>query len=259
MKRFSVFCLFMGVALMNTVSAEDTGLAFSGEFYGGSIESEDVVSAYGAATVPVVTNFAFHLEALGDELGDDNSRNIGGHLYWRNPDFGLLGIIASRTNFEIAGFDGDFSGLGAEAELYFKPFSIAAQYAELDSDLADIDGDHYRAFDLHWTASNAWYLVVGTRSLRDEDIGYAEVDFTADGGNSPLTLYGGATWNDFESQYLGVDYVVLATKSSSLSIFLEGDTGEDGYDGVFLGIAYNRGPVANAPLISLFENLKGGF
>jgi hypothetical protein len=56
-----------------------------------------------------------------------------------------------------------------------------------------------------------------------------------------------------------VEYVVRSTPSSNLSLFVEADHIENDFDGVFVGLIYGAGPVDRAPLISLFEPVKGGF
>lgn len=259
MKRICSAGVLACLAAAGVANAADDGVAFYGELYGGSLDSETVVSGYGALTLPIQQHFGAHLEVLADKVGDDNSQNIGGHLYWRDPNKGLIGLIASHTEFEVLGVDGDFSGYGVEGELYLSPFSVAAQYARLSSDDVALDDENYYALDVHWDSHSSWYVFGGLRSLADYDVGYAEVDFTPDGGRSPFTVYGGLTVNDFESQYLGLNYVVRRTSNSDLSVFVEADNGEDGYDGVFVGVSYGAGPVGNAPLISLFEQAKGGY
>jgi hypothetical protein len=259
MKRFCSAGALICLAAAGVASAADDGVAFYGELYGGSLDSDTAVAGYGALTLPIQQQFGAHVEVLADKVGDDNTQNIGGHLYWRDPNKGLLGLIASYTDFDIGGFEGDFTGYGVEGELYLAPFAIAAQYAWLDSDDATLDDEQYLAVDVHWDSQGSWYAFGGLRSLADEDVGFAEVDFTPDGGRSPFTVYGGLTFNDYESQYLGLDYVVRSTASSDLSVFVEVDNGEGDFDGFFVGITYGAGPVNRAPLISLFEPVKGGF
>lgn len=259
MKGFYSAGVLACVAVAGVTNAANDGMAFYGELYGGSLDGDSALAGYGALTLPIQQQFGAHVEVLADKVGDDNTQNIGGHLYWRAVDKGLLGLIASHTEFDIAGVEGDLSGYGVEGELYLSPFALAAQYAWLDSDEVTFDDEQYLAVEAHWDSQGAWYAFGGLRSLADEDVPYAEVDFTPDAGRSPFTVYGGATWNDFESQYLGVEYVVRSTPSSNLSLFVEADHIENDFDGVFVGLIYGAGPVDRAPLISLFEPVKGGF
>lgn len=256
-------CLILYVILSflscTSLIAADSGIAFMGELYSGSIEDDSTESVYAAVTIPILSQFGFHVETLADKLDDDDSRNIGGHLYWRNPDYGLFGVIASHSEFDIEGFDYDLDGVGAELEIYLEPVVFAAQYATLDSDDLEFEDEEYLAFDAHLYEGGAIYLALGYRSLLEEDISYAELSINADRGVSPFSVYLGGTWNDFESRYLGVDYVFYQTNKADLSLFLEGDWLEDDIDAYFLGVAYNFGPVDDAPLMSLFDNLKGGF
>lgn len=258
MKRLHVAGM-LAFLLVLDAGAADQGVAFYGELYGGSVDSDTALSGYGGLTLPIRQRFSAYIEVLVDKVGDDDSQNIGGHLYWRDPEKGLIGLIASHTEFEVLGTEGDFSGYGLEGELYLSPISLGAQYARIDSNDITLDKKDYFALEAHWDSQSSWYSFVGLRSLDDYNIGYGEVDFTPDSGRSPLTVYGGATWNDFKSQYLGLNYVVKSTAKSDLSLFAQIDNGEDDYDGIFIGIAYGVGPVDNAPLISLFEQVKGGY
>jgi hypothetical protein len=242
-----------------TGMAADDGVAVYGELFGGSLDSDTVISGYGALTLPFAQQFGAQVELLADKVGDDDTQNIGGHLYWRNAEVGLLGLIAAHTEYDIEDEDGDFNAWGAEAELYLGPFSLAGHYAWLDSDEAYLDDENYYAMEAHWDSKGAWYAYGGLRGLADDDVAYAELDFTPDAGRSPLTVYGGLTWIDYDSQYLGLSYAVRRTASSDLSLFIEGDNGEDGADGFFIGVTYGAGPVANGPLMSLFDQVTGGF
>lgn len=259
MHRCLFLCGLLGLSWTTSLSAGDTGMAFTGELYGGSIDNESTASGYVAVMIPVYSQIGFHVEALADKLADDDSQNFGGHLYWRNPDYGLLGVIASHSEFDIEGFDSELDGIGAELEIYLEPLVIAAQYAALESDELDLKDEDYLAVDAQLLIGDTAYLASGYRSFLEEDIGYAEFSINADSGKFPFGFYLGGTWNDFESQYLGVDYVVYRTDKADLSIFLEGDRLEDDMDAYFLGLTYSFGPVKDAPLISLFDNLKGGF
>lgn len=267
MKTSPLLCLFLGIAWLGQAGAGNADVAFTGEIYGGTLDddllgNDTVLSGYGNVTVPLMNNFGLHLEALAEDWDQFESQNIGGHLYWRNPQAGLLGLIVSHSEFDEFGLNTDVDGVGAEAELYLGMLSLAAQYARLDSDDVLLDGEDYTAAEAHLTPADAWYLSGGVRGAADFDTVYAEVNFRPTGGTSPLNLYGGATWDELESQYIGISYDVMSRSNSNLAVFLEADQGqEDGVDfnGVFLGVTFTHGPVENAPLITLFSDLKGGF
>jgi hypothetical protein len=259
MKRLYIIHLLISISTLGNLYAEGQGVGFTTELYTGSVDSETATSAYGAVTLPIASPVGLHIEALADRFDEEKSSNFGGHLYWRDADRGLFGLIASHSGLEFDGLDADIDSLGLETEIYLDPFSFAAQYARLDSDMPDVDGERYLALDAHWSISDAWYLQGGTRRIAEQEVGYAELSFIPRSGRSPLSLYGGATWDSFESQYLGLDYAFQITDRSYLSLFLEADRGEDDFDGLFVGISWSGGPRENAPLISLFETLKGGY
>jgi len=63
---------------------------------------------------------------------------------------------------------------------------------------------------------------------------------------------------DFELGYVGLEFHPLPSGQSLLSLFVEAQRGEGGYDGFLVGLRFGSGPVDNAPLIPLFSTAARG-
>jgi opacity protein-like surface antigen len=105
--------------------------------FGGAFDSAEGTFVQGAVSVPLGTQFGFQLDAgmLQSEVKganglpdfDVDAHGIGGHLFWRDPSKGLLGLYAHQTEYD---FDRPGNaGLttrryGAEAEGYFGNYTL---------------------------------------------------------------------------------------------------------------------------------------
>lgn len=242
------------------------GVAFTGELLGGREEGSGVTSGWAALALALYKGFGAEIEALDYRAGDDRFAGVGAHAYWRDPELGLIGLTASRSSADIAAADGvpALSGVvsktyGLEAELYLGAVTAALQQGRIDSDLAAFDGENYTSFDALWWASERWYWLGGARRIADSTTDRLETGYTSAVSGAPLTVYGGGTWDAFKGQYLGLEYTPWRSGQSGWVVFAELDRGEDGYHAAFFGVRYGFGPVRNAPLISLFDRVTGGF
>ena len=95
-----------------------SNLNISGLVMGGVDDADSRVLAGVKATFPLGHSFGMQIDggiANADYFG------VGGHLFWRDPAFGLLGAVGS-----VESQDGrDLIRVGAEAELYLGQFTIA--------------------------------------------------------------------------------------------------------------------------------------
>jgi PPE-repeat protein len=89
---------------------------------GGSGDTSGIGIAKGSITTPLGHSFGFQLDGLAGTSYDTPFFGGTAHLFWRDPDIGLIGPIVS-----IAGSDGDRVGwYGAEAEVYAGLFTLGA-------------------------------------------------------------------------------------------------------------------------------------
>ncbi len=260
----AVMCCIFGFA-EKANAADLNDLAVSAELLFGKEDGSNVKTFYGTMTVPLFTNFGIHAEGAVD-YADDNLSGLGIHAYWRNPKYGLLGLTASDSSADFAAADGfpelkNVKGTttGVEAEAYIGPMTLALQVGNIKSDLEELDGENYTSADAQWSIGKKWYVIGGTRKLADNITNRVEAGYSFSRSLSSISLYGGVTRDQFDSEYIGITYTPFANSKSKFSFSAEIDKGEDDFDGIYLGAHYSFGPVENAPLIPIFDLASGGF
>jgi len=160
-----------------------------------------------ATPIPLLRSFGAQLDvAVGQYDGDFISSAAGLHLFWRDPNIGLLGIYGDwgYVNPEHAG------RLGIEASLYLDRFT-------LDVFVGQQFGQH-----------------VFTEFVDEVDLAYYFTDnFRASIGHR-LTSRGNVA--NFSFEYMMPDLAV-----SGVSIFGEIEGGEDNYSAAWGGVRYSFG------------------
>jgi len=123
----------------------------SDDSFEGPYDTADGKFVQGAVSVPLGTQFGFQLDAgmlngevdstIGSTSFDVNAHGIGGHLFWRDPSIGLVGLYAHQTEYDFGQpADDGLTNLryGLEAEGYFGSFTLKGFVGkdELDWDSA---------------------------------------------------------------------------------------------------------------------------
>ncbi len=206
-----------------------------------------------SVTTPILHSFGFQLDGLlgyinrdddvsgvigvnsDDEVDGEFVYGVGGHLFWRDPTKGLVGVTASYV--ELEGDDdsfGDFpyrefapgmsiTRVGAEGELYLQQFTLAAgagyQFIDFTGDFspapdADFEEDGmYAQLDLSWYATDNLALSIGAETNPNTDI------------------LGTA----------GVEWAPAIESFNGLSLFADAAVGEDDYASASLGVRFYFG------------------
>ncbi|KPJ91276.1 MAG: hypothetical protein AMJ55_12100 [Gammaproteobacteria bacterium SG8_15] len=257
--------IFCGV-ISTCNAATGEGMALSGEVLGGQQEDVDVTSIYGTFTTPVQYPLALHLEAVSDDASGDSLQGIGAHVYFRDPDWGLLGFTAMDVSVDLMETDElpaienlDINTYGLEAEAHFASLVLALQGGRIESDELEFEKDQYTNVELHWFAGKKWHLVAGSHRFAGETTNLVETDYTHFINSHYISAYLGGTWDAFDNVYLGVEFGSASKTGANWVFFAEVDSGEAGYDAVFVGLRFEFGPLDAAPILSLFERNTGGY
>ena len=190
------------------VSAPNAKLSVSG----GKVDGSGAGFAAGSFTLPVQEQFGFQLDAAAGKIDGDPAGGVGAHLFWRDPDQGLLGAIASYTKSDGA----HVSRVGGEGELYLGQFSILARGGYQFGNYERGNGDEsglFGAAELRWYATDDFEL--GACIGQDDD--------------RTRGIFGA----EFQPGFAAVP---------GLSFFAEGEIGEDDYYSALGGIRYYFGP-----------------
>lgn len=91
------------------------------EYTGGNIDGASANLGAGSVALPLGGAFGAQVDAAGGNLDGTMVKGVGAHLFWRDPDLGLVGAVASRTGFDTVWG----SRFGIEGEAYFGPVTVA--------------------------------------------------------------------------------------------------------------------------------------
>jgi hypothetical protein len=107
-----------------TISAQDlpavSDLNGKLDYEGGSMNSSEGHNFSGSLSLPLGEKFGFQADGLYSRIDDSDFYGSAGHLFWRNPDVGLLGLAGGylqRTGV-------DTYQVGAEGEYYLDRFTF---------------------------------------------------------------------------------------------------------------------------------------
>jgi hypothetical protein len=84
------------------------------DFFGGSIANRTVYGAEGSVSIPLAGLYGLQLDGNLGSLGSNGYGAGAGHLFWRNPRQGLLGVYGSFTEWNLNGGVWVFEGVTGE-------------------------------------------------------------------------------------------------------------------------------------------------
>lgn len=138
-------------------AVSDVNARIEGAF--GALDSNGFGHLAGAVTVPLGERFGLQFDGLVRYQNDDATVGGAAHLFWRDPETGLVGLYASHMRFNAA--DASVSRFGVEGEAYLGNFSFIGVGGWQQSDVAgvieenpfaDLDFAFYPTDDLRLTA-----------------------------------------------------------------------------------------------------------
>jgi hypothetical protein len=192
------------------------GVNYKVEAFGGVLDEDGNFGVAGAYSIPLGFRYGLQLDGMASSADGDFLGDVAGHLFWRDPAVGLLGLYASYTHW------GRFGGIyqthvGLEFERYHGPWSIegliGAESGNSKSRTSsgvittyDIDSRFFDYLDLSYYPQENLKLSIGHRYLL---------------GDHALAL--GAEWG----RPLG--------NGRMGSFFLEGQVGEGNFKSVWAG------------------------
>ena len=168
----------------------------------------------GSLTIPLGAQFGLQVDGIAGSWGGDTFYGTGGHLFWRDPQRGMLGAYGSWLRldrgdwpFLSRGAGVDVTTFMGEGEVYWNSFTLRT-VAGWEG--GDITSRFTARTDLAWYATPDLELSVGHRYV---------------GGNNALALKG--EW---------LTPTTLGSTGARASLFAEARIGEDDYRGIWGGI-----------------------
>jgi hypothetical protein len=181
-------------------------------YAGGEMDSAEGHNFDGSISLPVSHQFGIQGDALYSRISDLNFYGGAGHVFWRRPDFGLLGLTGGYLHRDGADSIGTYQA-GVEGEYYWRQFtfgffggvgSIDYRYAApfIDTNptrfVGRISADYYVLENLKVGASF-------TTAFRDS-LGKCEIEYQTP--LAGLALTGEGAWGDngYDHWLFGVRY-----------------------------------------------------
>jgi hypothetical protein len=157
--------------------------------FGGSIDGAHGWGALGAFSLPLHNQWGLQVDGLGGSAGGDTFWGAAGHLFWRNPTHGLLGLYASTVDWSGAG--AEVRKLGVEAELYAGAWTLAGTLAAQSGTFSGIAGNLTAAFYLHdnFRLDARYQFLEGVGNIGGVGIEWQH-------NQSGLALFGSGNWGE---------------------------------------------------------------
>lgn len=123
--------------------------------FGGAVDGTGLYGGAGSVSVPLGYRFGLQIDGIvaGANLdvgGDASLAGTSGHLFWRHPSIGLLGLYGNYLHADAFGGVDVFAG-GVEGALYLGRFTlegvVGAEGGDVDTRVFDVAKFSYYATD----------------------------------------------------------------------------------------------------------------
>ena len=204
---------------------------------GGSIANRSVYGGFGALSVPLDGQFGAQLDGGVGSLDGRSFAHVAGHLFWRNPNQGLLGLYVSDTEWDQFG-GVHASHVAAEGALYFGHFTLegiaGVEFGNSVSNTTSTtsiipQGGPGLPAGVITTSTFTEGFDVRTRFFDQINLKY----YIADDWNAYI---GHRYLGGLNALALGTEYAVPVGHGMMGSLFVEGRVGEGEFHGVWGGI-----------------------
>lgn len=185
-------------------------------YSGGALNSSESHNFDGSLTLPISRQFGFQADALYSRTDDLDFYGGAGHLFWRNPGVGLIGIAGGYVGREGV----ETYQIGAEGEYYFGPFTFGVfagiGFIRYDNAAPFIDTD---PTDFIGRISADWYpldnlrIGVSYTTAFDDHLFKGEAEYQTPIRGLAVTAELAAGENGYDHWLLGVRYYFGGNKS----------------------------------------------
>ena len=178
-------------------------------YAGGNLDSFEGHVFDASVAIPVSRRIGFQADGHYSRIEDEDFFGGGGHLFWRQPEFGLLGLSGghlSRDGLETY-------QIGAEGEYYFKRLTFGAFAGvgsiEYDNAAPFFDTDpmgFVGRISVDWYALDDLRLGVSYLSAFDNNLFVGEVEYQTPIRGFALTAEAAVGDYDYDHWLLGLRY-----------------------------------------------------
>jgi hypothetical protein len=189
---------------------------------GGSYEGRSIAASRGSLSIPLGYSYGLQIDSILGSYDNDFFGGVGGHLFWRNPAVGLLGLYASSVYWnKFSGVHADH--FAAEGEFYWGRVSVQGiAGVETGNSTSVVVGPVIDTFGV----TTRFFDMINVNYYLTDDIkvmaGHRYV-----GGRNALAL--------------GGELGIPVARGTMAALFVEGRAGADGYRAVFGGLKFYFG------------------
>jgi hypothetical protein len=190
--------------------------------FGGSFGNKSYYEGEGALAVPLGCEFGAQIDLNGGSFDGRFIGTVAGHLFWRNPAQGLLGVYGDFTKWDE--FGGVRAGhVGPEAEAYFGRWTVqGVAGAEFGNSVSGTVGTVIQTFN------------VRTRFFDEVNLGYYPID--------NLELYVGHRYlGGKNAAAFGGEWGIPMSHGVMAALFAEARVGENSDHGAWGGVRFYFG------------------
>lgn len=189
---------------------------------GGSVADKSLYGATGILAFPLGCGIGVQIDTVAAGFDDRFLGAIGGHLFWRDPAKGLLGLYGSYTNWDKFGGVG-IAHIAPEAEWYLGRWSLrGVAGVEFGNGASGVENGYIQNYD------------VKTRFFDQINVAYYFTDnFKAFVGHRYLS--------GKNALALGAEYGIPMHNGVMAALFAEGRIGEGKFHGVWGGLRFYFG------------------
>jgi len=174
----------------------------------------------GSLTAPLTNDFGFQADTVLGTRDGESVAGIGGHLFWRDPSKGLIGLTGSYLNLNYAGGlpDHNVTRFGGEGELYNGNFTLALTSGYQNGQ--NVADGYYGSATGYWYANDNLRLGIGIANDPVNDMsGNAGLEYQPNFGiKSGMTFFAGSTVgnNKLVTGQMGIRFYFGKPKSLKL-------------------------------------------
>ncbi len=206
------------------------------ELFGGRIDGEGSINLSGSYSFPLSTYLGVQFDGLYGQLDGRGVYGAGGHFFWRNSDYALLGLTGSYLQHRSA----DLWRIGGEGELYWNQITLAGQ---LGNQSGDLGSDGYGRIDArYYLAEDYLMLSAGAGHFDNRTVWGGDAEYLTDLGGLSLFASGGRGGDGFYYALGGIRYYFGAKKS-----LLRRHREDDPFNPLFSFMSDSIDPIKRAP------------
>ena len=209
--------------------------------FGGSLANHGIYGSKGAISFPLGGPWGLQIDGTVGSYDQNFFGSIGGHLFWRNPQQGLLGIYADYTYLDQFG-GAHVTQFAVEGEYYWQRWTLQG--------IAGVEfGNNASQTTISTSTVQPAGIVPGVTTTNTFTEGYDVKTRFFDQIN--LKYYLTDNWDAYvghrylggkNALALGSEYALPLGNGIMGSAFVEGRLGEDDFHGVWGGLQFHFGP-----------------